>query len=356
MVEYGAPDALVSNPSDSLTVTVTADTTTQTPTLTSPTSTSRQNTLQLTYSLPEVPTGGTVNVSFNNGTTTTTLTMGNSQSVNVAVNLASLISTSGVAATTAASLADGTYTVTLSYQDYLGNTASTAVATAVVIDTTAPVLTEINQIPAQTNTTDAVYHFSTSEACSVQASQPTASPVVSVSTVIDSPSTPGTNYTARLSGIQLGGTYSVNFQCQDAAGNTSNLLHVGPFTVIGMSGGVGVPVVTKKDVEKVEKTVVKNTPQPIENTVVNKITSHAAISFKSAPEDSCDAEPYLTKAIKLGAKNNQEDVKLLEEFLNTYENAGLVVDGIYSKEDFDAVIKWQEKHAEDVLKPWGIKK
>ncbi len=142
-MEYGAPGNLPSVASDTLTITLSADTTTQAPTLTSPTSNSTQNTLQLTYSLPEVPTGGTVTVAFNDGTTTTTLTMGNSQSVNTAVNLASLISTSGVAATTAASLADGTYTVTLSYQDYLGNPASTDVESVVVIDTTGPVISNM---------------------------------------------------------------------------------------------------------------------------------------------------------------------------------------------------------------------
>ena len=125
-------------------VIVNPDTTTQAPTLSSPISDSVQNTLQLTYSLPEVPTPGTVNVSFNNGTTTTTLTMGNSQSVDTAVNLVSLASTSGVASATAGSLADGTYTVTLSYQDYLGNPMSTDVSSNVIIDTTAPVITAIN--------------------------------------------------------------------------------------------------------------------------------------------------------------------------------------------------------------------
>lgn len=137
IVEYGAPGSLPSVAGDTLDITLSADTTTQTPTLSSPDSTSLQNTLQLTYTLPEVPTAGTVTVSFNDGTTTTTLTMSDSQSVNTTVNLASLISTTGVASTTRASLADGTYTVTLSYQDYLGNTASTDVATAVTIDTIA---------------------------------------------------------------------------------------------------------------------------------------------------------------------------------------------------------------------------
>lgn len=117
---------------------------TQTPTLSSPTSSSTQNTLQLTYSLPEVPSPGTVTISFNNGITTTVLTMSNSQSVNTNLNLSSLISTSGVTATSASSLADGTYTVTLSYQDSLGNPASTAVASNVVIDTTPPRITNIS--------------------------------------------------------------------------------------------------------------------------------------------------------------------------------------------------------------------
>jgi hypothetical protein len=70
--------------------------------------------------------------------------MSDSQSVNTTVNLSSLTSTSGVASSTAASLADGTYTVTLSYQDSLGNPASTDVETAVTIDTTGPVITAIN--------------------------------------------------------------------------------------------------------------------------------------------------------------------------------------------------------------------
>ncbi len=49
-------------------------------------------------------------------------------------------------------------------------------------------------------------------------------------------------------------------------------------------------------------------------------------------------------------------MKLLEKFLNKYENANLAVDGIYSRADFNAVIKWQEKYATDILKPWGLKK
>lgn len=153
VVEYGAPGNLPTVAGDTLDITLSADSTTEAPTLTSPTSTSTQKTLQLTYSLPEVPTAGTVTVSFDNGTTTTTLTMGNSQSVDTTVNLTSLSSTSGVSSATASTLADGTYTVTLSYQDYLGNPASTAVATSVIIDTTPPVQSALTVTPDKTTAT-----------------------------------------------------------------------------------------------------------------------------------------------------------------------------------------------------------
>lgn len=98
------------------------------------------------------------------------------------------------------------------------------------------------------------------------------------------------------------------------------------------------------------------TPTKEENTQKPETKNITLNSATSAPEISCKAEPYLTQSIKLGSDNNPENVKLLEKFLNKYENAGLIVDGIYSREDFQAVIKWQEKHADDVLKPWGLKK
>jgi len=79
-------------------------------------------------------------------------------------------------------------------------------------------------------------------------------------------------------------------------------------------------------------------------------------SAEAQEEASCHTNDFLTKPVRLGGNNNPEDVKLLERFLNKYENTNLLVDGIYSKEDFRAVIKWQEKHADDILKPWELKK
>ncbi len=359
VVEYGTT-LLGGGPtsaSDSLTVTVAADTTTQSPTLTSPTSTSRQNALQLTYSLPEVPTGGTVTVAFNDGTTTTTLTMGNSQSVNTTVNLTSLASTSGVASTTGSSLADGTYTVTLSYQDYLGNLASTAVATAVIIDTTV-------LVPGVS--TPSMHEVIRSSTYTATGTCETGATVSIASTSLQSNPTTVTCSSGAFSvlmtfvGGALNTEFTPSFTQTDLAGNVSGAT-TRLIRYAQQETGGGTRVLKHEEPEEMKPTPpVSTTPapetQPSSVSTEQPGESHEILSLNAAPEVACSAHTFLTKAIKLGAKNNPEDVKLLEQFLNTYEQANLPVDGIYSREDYNAVIKWQEKYTDDVLKPWGLKK
>lgn len=74
----------------------------------------------------------------------------------------------------------------------------------------------------------------------------------------------------------------------------------------------------------------------------------------SPPTLACAVEVYLHNPVKFGTTNNPDDVRLLEKFLNTYEGTQLPINGIYEKIDVDAVIRWQEKNAADVLAPWGI--
>lgn len=64
-------------------------------------------------------------------------------------------------------------------------------------------------------------------------------------------------------------------------------------------------------------------------------------------------EPYLLGYIKLGSKNNPREVRKLETFLNTYEQEKLEVNGIYEKNDFEAVKRFQKKNHE-TLSFWGI--
>ncbi len=77
------------------------------------------------------------------------------------------------------------------------------------------------------------------------------------------------------------------------------------------------------------------------------------------PDDdelACTGTLFLSKPVRYGYANNPEDVKLLERFLNTYENTTLTVDGVYAHNDYVAVVTWQEKYASEILKPWGLTK
>ncbi|MEN9921662.1 MAG: hypothetical protein RLZZ517_640 [Candidatus Parcubacteria bacterium] len=64
--------------------------------------------------------------------------------------------------------------------------------------------------------------------------------------------------------------------------------------------------------------------------------------------------PYLTKSIVYGQSNNTEEVKKLQEFLNSYEGEKLQLTGTYDKVTQDAVIKFQKKYAKHILYPWNI--
>jgi hypothetical protein len=85
-------------------------------------------------------------------------------------------------------------------------------------------------------------------------------------------------------------------------------------------------------------------------------TASPSTGTPSASTTPCTAALYPTKPIRLGAKNDPAQVTLLEEYLNTYEHAGLPVTGIYSPQDEAAVVAWQEKYPATILTPWHITK
>lgn len=72
---------------------------------------------------------------------------------------------------------------------------------------------------------------------------------------------------------------------------------------------------------------------------------------------TCSARVVISQPIDIGSKSNQKlEVKKLQQFLNTYENEKLVVDGIYKKQDIAAVKRWQEKYRVAILAPMQLKK
>jgi len=66
----------------------------------------------------------------------------------------------------------------------------------------------------------------------------------------------------------------------------------------------------------------------------------------------CDA--YLQTFIRRGFNNSSSDVNRLEQYLNTYEDEDLVVNGVFEVVDEQAVMRFQEKYREEVLTPWGL--
>jgi hypothetical protein len=72
------------------------------------------------------------------------------------------------------------------------------------------------------------------------------------------------------------------------------------------------------------------------------------------PVTSCEIIP--STYIEINKNNVKRDVILLEAFLNAYESAGLEVNGIYEKSDYNAVVKFQEKYASSILHPSGLSK
>lgn len=66
----------------------------------------------------------------------------------------------------------------------------------------------------------------------------------------------------------------------------------------------------------------------------------------------CDA--YLDTYLRKGYQNSSDDMRRLEEFLNTYEDEELSVNGVFDSSDEDAVERFQEKYRSEVLTPWGL--
>jgi peptidoglycan hydrolase-like protein with peptidoglycan-binding domain len=61
---------------------------------------------------------------------------------------------------------------------------------------------------------------------------------------------------------------------------------------------------------------------------------------------------YLSDYLRYGKKNNPEQVKLLQSFLNEYVEANLPVTGFFGKMTHNAVKKFQVKYHAEIIKPW----
>lgn len=64
--------------------------------------------------------------------------------------------------------------------------------------------------------------------------------------------------------------------------------------------------------------------------------------------------PYLAGYLHKDWNNSPDEVKKLQTFLNKEMGLTLAVNGVFDSATFDAVVKFQEKYSDEILKPWGI--
>ena len=76
----------------------------------------------------------------------------------------------------------------------------------------------------------------------------------------------------------------------------------------------------------------------------------AGKSLSSAP--AC--QPWLTRLIRQGADNDPAEVNRLVAFLDASEGEALPMDGSYDEDDVEAVKRFQLKHRDEILLPFGI--
>lgn len=95
--------------------------------------------------------------------------------------------------------------------------------------------------------------------------------------------------------------------------------------------------------------------RPTDSISGGSITSGAVRETQTVTRESiieCDA--YLQTFIRRGFNNSSNDVNRLEQYLNTYEDEELLVNGVFEASDEEAVRRFQEKYREQVLTPWGL--
>lgn len=251
-------------------------------------------------------------------------------------------------------LEEGTYNdCTIIVEDAHENVSETLEVSEFTVDTTAPVIEEIEQIRTRTLAGSAIYRYRViSEEPNDPIATPPVGPVWGLEIHINETDTPG-EFVAYLTGTEIGGPYSFTFYHRDQAGNHSEILTVGPFAIVEEpQGSIIMPTsagsqattdITPPAIEKEAPAETTATTEP-ETTVTPEMP--AIILQKEKYIFSTDITPR--------RKNSEQDVRALQKFLNQYEGESLAVTGLYDAETIAAVNRFQLKYTSEILAPWGI--
>lgn len=191
-------------------------------------------------------------------------------------------------------------------------------------------LTQITPIPSQVTAANAIYYFSVSDDIDTASENETGQYISEAPTncahceIVINP----INHTLSFTGLQVGDVLEFNFGFQTQT-QTSNLLHVGPFTVVASS------VVSSNSSSGYNPSFVKSSTTVLPSTNTDK---------------KCSPDQVLTQNLKSGARNGKyhpytkgivREVKILQSHMNRLGfNAGSV-DGILGKLTDGAIKRMQ---------------
>ncbi len=169
-----------------------------------------------------------------------------------------------------------------------------------------------------------------------------------------------TSTDTNFNGLVFSNSTTVNITDNDTASSGSSSsggaglphAYVAPPTTPASSGGL----LDEEDVVATDGDADADSSDDSTSIGATTPVSSGPQSAASANDLSQQSTPCLPldSYIRRGNPNSTDVVRKLESFLNSYEDAGLPVDGIYDEADEAAVIAFQEKYATDVLGPWGI--
>lgn len=116
-------------------------------------------------------------------------------------------------------------------------------------------------------------------------------------------------------------------------------------------------------VERIENTVLverneDRTPDDIEYRPTENITGGGRRTVRTTEatetERIIECPTYLNGYMKFGTPATASEVRKLENFLNDYEGEDLDVNGLYERDDVEAVNRFQLKYRAEVLDPFGL--
>ncbi len=120
---------------------------------------------------------------------------------------------------------------------------------------------------------------------------------------------------------------------------------------VGLKETGNLDKVTRAYINKLKLKIISSTKPAIKSTTTIPV---AVLKPITKTDPICVAPFGLNKPVKFGAANNANDVNLIKRFLNKFEGLSLVLSGVYGTADYNAVIKWQEKYASEILTPVGL--